>query len=138
MVCKPHACPFFRSASLQTIGFQSGEPYDDQSHFGRRGNGKWPCRLYLGEDGGRALLYRGVVEVVERLKIIERKDGKYQLARAVKAVAIPSTIQDMIMARVDSLPDATRTVLQTGSVIEREFPYDLIKRIVEFRVTENL
>ena len=35
----------------------------------------------------------------------------------------------MIMARVDSLPDATRTVLQTGSVIEREFPYDLIKRV---------
>ena len=33
------------------------------------------------------------------------------------------------MARVDSLPDATRTVLQTGSVIEREFPYDLIKRV---------
>jgi tetratricopeptide (TPR) repeat protein len=51
------------------------------------------------------------------------------LAKDVKAVAIPSTIQDMIMARVDSLPDATRTVLQTGSVIEREFPYELIKRV---------
>ena len=48
------------------------------------------------------------------------------MAKDVQAMAIPSTIQDMIMARVDSLPDATREVLQTGSVIEREFSYELI------------
>ncbi|MEJ2718474.1 MAG: hypothetical protein P8182_15285, partial [Deltaproteobacteria bacterium] len=31
------------------------------------------------------------------------------------------------MARVDSLPDAAKGLLQTGSVIEREFSYELIK-----------
>jgi len=31
-----------------------------------------------------------------------------------------STIQDVIMARVDSLPERAKEVLQTGSVIERE------------------
>lgn len=34
------------------------------------------------------------------------------------------------MARVDSLPDAAKGVLQTGCVIEREFSYELTKRVM--------
>ncbi len=63
------------------------------------------------------------------LKIIERKNNRYVLAKDIQEVTIPSTIQDMIMARVDSLPEASKEVLQTASVIEREFPYELIKRV---------
>jgi tetratricopeptide (TPR) repeat protein len=33
------------------------------------------------------------------------------------------------MARVDSLPEGAKAVLQTGSVIEREFGYELIKQV---------
>jgi tetratricopeptide (TPR) repeat protein len=86
-------------------------------------------KLILEKTEGVPFFIEELLKSLTDLKIIERKDSKYQLARDVKAVAIPSTIQDMIMARVDSLPDATRTVLQTGSVIEREFPYNLIKRV---------
>jgi class 3 adenylate cyclase/tetratricopeptide (TPR) repeat protein len=86
-------------------------------------------KLILEKTEGVPFFIEELLKSLKDLKIIERKDGKYQLANDVKAVAIPSTIQDMIMARVDSLPDATRTVLQTGSVIEREFTYDLIKLV---------
>ena len=41
---------------------------------------------------------------------------------------IPSTIQDIIMARVDVLPETARHILKTGSVIEREFSHELIRR----------
>ena len=34
------------------------------------------------------------------------------------------------MARVDSLPEDAKEVLQTGSAIEREFSYELIKRVI--------
>ena len=44
----------------------------------------------------------------------------------VGALRIPSTIQDIIMARVDILPKAARRIIKTGSVIEREFSYALI------------
>jgi tetratricopeptide (TPR) repeat protein len=44
-------------------------------------------------------------------------------------VTIPSTIQDVIMARVDALPEGAKELLQSGSVIEREFNYELIKQI---------
>jgi class 3 adenylate cyclase/tetratricopeptide (TPR) repeat protein len=63
------------------------------------------------------------------LKLIEKEDHKCRLAKDIQDVTIPSTIQDVIMARVDSLPDGAKEVLQTGSAIEREFTYDLIKRI---------
>jgi len=64
------------------------------------------------------------------LKIIEKDDGRYHLAKGVRDVTIPSTIQDVIMARVDSLSENVKEVLQTGSAIEREFSYVLIKRVM--------
>jgi len=51
------------------------------------------------------------------------------LAKDVQAVSIPSTIQDVIMARVDKLPEGVKILLQTGSAIEREFSYELIKTV---------
>ena len=65
------------------------------------------------------------------LKLIEKKD-KYYLAKGLKEVSIPSTIQDVIMARVDSLSEGAKEVLQTGSVIRREFGYELLHKVTGF------
>jgi len=54
------------------------------------------------------------------------------MAKDIQDVTIPSTIQDVIMAKVDSLPEDAKDVLQTGSVIEREFDYELIKRVTGY------
>jgi oligopeptide transport system substrate-binding protein len=53
-------------------------------------------------------------------------------------VTIPATIQDVIMARVDSLPEGTKRLLQTVSVVGREFSYDLIKRLTGLAEQELL
>jgi tetratricopeptide (TPR) repeat protein len=42
------------------------------------------------------------------------------------------------MARVDLLPEAAKEVLQTGSVIEREFSYELIKQVSDLVEQELL
>jgi class 3 adenylate cyclase/tetratricopeptide (TPR) repeat protein len=73
---------------------------------------------------------------LKNLKIITKAEGKYQLGKEVKAVTIPSTVQDVIMARVDALPEGAKEVLQTGSVIEREFSYQLIQQVMDFSDTE--
>jgi predicted ATPase len=72
------------------------------------------------------------------LKIIERKDNSYRLSKDIHQLTIPSTIQDVIMARVDSLPERVKEVLQTGSVIEREFSYPLINRVTGLSEKELL
>jgi class 3 adenylate cyclase/tetratricopeptide (TPR) repeat protein len=89
------------------------------------------AKLILEKTEGVPFFIEEMLKSLRDLNIIEKKNGGFRLAKDNKTVAIPSTIQDMIMARVDSLPGAAKTVLQIGSVIEREFTYDLIKRVVD-------
>ena len=63
------------------------------------------------------------------LNIIEKTDETYRIAKDIKTVTIPATIEDVIMARVDSLPEQIKDVLQKSSVFGREFRHGLITRI---------
>ena len=72
------------------------------------------------------------------LKVIEKKNNTCCLAKDIQDMCIPSTIHDVIMARVDALPEGAKDVLQTGSVIEREFTYELMKRVKELPEQELL
>jgi tetratricopeptide (TPR) repeat protein len=85
--------------------------------------------LILEKTEGVPFFIEELIKSLRDLKIIEKKENKYHLAKGIQDVSIPSTIQDVIMARIDSLPENAKEILQTGSVIEREFSYDLIKRV---------
>jgi class 3 adenylate cyclase/tetratricopeptide (TPR) repeat protein len=85
--------------------------------------------LILQKTEGIPFFVEELVRSLKNLGIIERKDNKYHLARNIQDLTIPSTIHDVIMARVDLLPEGAKEVLQCGSVIEREFGYELIKRV---------
>jgi predicted ATPase len=78
------------------------------------------------------------IKSLKDLKLIEKKGNGYGLAKDIKGVTIPSTIQDVIMARVDSLPEGAKEVLHIGSVIEREFSYELIRTGAGFSEIELL
>jgi class 3 adenylate cyclase/tetratricopeptide (TPR) repeat protein len=86
--------------------------------------------LILEKTEGVPFFIEEFIKSIKDLKIIERRDSTYRLTKDIQQLTIPSTIQDVIMARVDSLPERAKEVLQAGSVIEREFGYELIKRIV--------
>lgn len=60
---------------------------------------------------------------------LRRSGSRFLLSQAIPRGSIPSTIQDLIMARVDTLPLGAKEVLQIGSVIAREFSFDLIRRV---------
>jgi class 3 adenylate cyclase/tetratricopeptide (TPR) repeat protein len=94
--------------------------------------------LILEKTEGVPFFIEEFIKSLKDLKIIERKDNSYRLSKDIQHVAIPSTIQDVIMARVDSLPEGAKEVLQTGSVIEREFSYPLINRVTGFPEKELL
>jgi predicted ATPase len=85
--------------------------------------------LILEKAEGVPFFIEEFVKSLKDLKIIERKNNTYHLTKDVHAIAIPSTIQDVIMARVDTLAEGAKDLLQTGSVIEREFSYELIKKV---------
>ncbi len=79
-----------------------------------------------------------LIKSLKDLKIIVRENNKYRITKDIKEVAIPATIQDVIMARVDSLPEGTKDLLQTISAVGRESSYDLIKRVTGLTEQELL
>jgi class 3 adenylate cyclase/tetratricopeptide (TPR) repeat protein len=78
------------------------------------------------------------IRSLKDLNVIEKKDDKYCLKKRTQDITIPSTIQDLIMARIDSLPEGAKDILQTGAVIEREFSYELIKSMTDLPEHELL
>ena len=94
--------------------------------------------MILEKTEGIPFFIEEFIRSLKDLKIMKREDNKYHLVKDIEKVAIPSTIQDVIMARVDSLPEGTKEILQTGSVIEREFSYELIKGVTDLQEQELL
>jgi tetratricopeptide (TPR) repeat protein len=94
--------------------------------------------LILEKTEGVPFFIEEFIKSLKDLKIIEKKKTAYHLAKDLQEVTIPSTIQDVIMARADSLPDGAKELLQLGSAIEREFSYELIKQVSELSEKELL
>jgi len=76
-----------------------------------------------------------LIKSLKELKIIVREDSRYRIAKDIKEVTIPATIQDVIMARIDSLAEGVKGLLQIVSAVGREVSYYLIKRITN--ITEH-
>jgi class 3 adenylate cyclase/tetratricopeptide (TPR) repeat protein len=91
--------------------------------------------LILEKTEGVPFFIEEFIKSLKDLKILERKETAYHF---LQEVTIPSTIQDVIMARVDSLPDGAKELLQIGSVIEREFGYEMIRQVSELSEKELL
>src|SRR5262245_20552550 len=60
--------------------------------------------------------------------LLREEAEQYVLTGRLRTVAIPDTLQDALMARLDQL-DRAKEVAQLGAVLGREFPYDLLQAI---------
>ena len=94
--------------------------------------------LILSRTEGIPFFIEEHVKALKDLKIIERQNGAYKLTKGIQTITIPSTIQDVIMARVDALPEGAKEILRTGSVIEREFSHELLKKVTDLSEPELL
>jgi tetratricopeptide (TPR) repeat protein len=85
--------------------------------------------LILQKAEGIPFFIEEFIKSLKDLKAIERKENTYQLSKDIQKLTIPSTIQDIIMARLDVIPERTKEILRIGAVIEREFGHVLIMRV---------
>jgi predicted ATPase len=60
--------------------------------------------------------------------LLREEDGRYTLAGPVAPLAIPSSLQDSLMARLDRFAPV-KEVAQIGAAIGREFSYDLLAAV---------
>jgi class 3 adenylate cyclase len=91
----------------------------------------------LPEPVGRAIIARadGVPLFVEELTksvlesgLLREADGRLVLDGPLPPLAIPTTLQGSLLARLDRLA-ATREVAQIGAAIGREFDYELLSEV---------
>jgi predicted ATPase/class 3 adenylate cyclase len=60
--------------------------------------------------------------------LLQEEDGKYILSGPLPTLAIPSSLHDSLMARLDRL-GSVKEVAQIGAAIGREFSYDVVKAL---------
>ena len=94
--------------------------------------------LILEKTEGVPFFIEEFIKSLKDLKIIEIKDNRYQITKDIKEATIPATVQDVIMARIDSLPEEIKGLLQAVSAVGREFRFDLIKRLTDLPEQELL
>jgi tetratricopeptide (TPR) repeat protein len=76
--------------------------------------------LYV-EEMTKAILEAGVLQDI---------DGHYTLTGPLTALAIPTTLQDALMARLDRL-DTAKGVAQLGATLGRQFAYEVLHAVAQ-------
>jgi class 3 adenylate cyclase/predicted ATPase len=77
---------------------------------------------------GVPLFVEELTKTVVESGLVREVEGHYELSRPLPSLAIPSTLQDSLMARLDRLA-TVREIAQIGATIGREFPYDLLQAV---------
>jgi len=77
---------------------------------------------------GVPLFVEELTKAVLESGIVRRSGQGYELTGPLTALAIPSTLQDSLMARLDRLSEV-REVAQIGACIGREFAHDLLAAV---------
>ncbi len=58
-------------------------------------------------------------------------EGQWRLEARATALQVPNTVEEVLMARIDQLPEGAKRVLQTGAVIGREFRWEVLKGVTD-------
>ena len=80
------------------------------------------------KSDGVPLFVEELTQMVLESGLLREVDGRYELSGPLIALAIPSTLQDSLTARLDRLGEV-KEVVQLASVLGREFIYQLIQAV---------
>jgi predicted ATPase len=83
----------------------------------------------IAKTDGVPLFVEELVKMILESGLVREQAGRYVLTGPLPPLAIPSTLHDSLMARLDRLSTA-RELVQLGAVLGREFAYELLQAIV--------
>jgi class 3 adenylate cyclase/predicted ATPase len=91
-------------------------------------------QLIVDKTDGVPLFVEELTKTVLESELLKEQNNAWVLSGPLPALAIPATLQDSLMARLDRLPDV-KEVAQIGAAIGREFPYPLILAVAPLSET---
>ncbi|HXH12589.1 MAG TPA: adenylate/guanylate cyclase domain-containing protein [Alphaproteobacteria bacterium] len=82
----------------------------------------------VAKTDGVPLFVEELVKMILESGLVREETDHYALTGPLPPLAIPATLQDSLMARLDRMATA-RAVAQLGAVLGREFAYELIRGV---------
>jgi class 3 adenylate cyclase/tetratricopeptide (TPR) repeat protein len=86
--------------------------------------------LIIARTDGNPFFVEEMVQALFDQGVLVR-NGMVRLAKPLAAVRIPPTVQGILAARIDRLEAAAKELLQTLSVIGKDFPFAVIRRVTD-------
>jgi predicted ATPase/class 3 adenylate cyclase len=82
----------------------------------------------VAKTDGIPLFVEELVKTILEADLVQEDAGRYVLTGPLPPLAIPATLQDALMARLDRLA-VVKDVAQLSAVLGREFPYELLRAV---------
>jgi class 3 adenylate cyclase len=87
-------------------------------------------------DGNPYFVEEIVRTLVEQGYVDQTEDGlRWKADAKLEEIAIPDSLQALLMARIDRLDEQTKSTLQSASVIGRSFYYRILEKISDSAIT---
>ncbi|MBW2280922.1 MAG: AAA family ATPase [Deltaproteobacteria bacterium] len=83
----------------------------------------------LGRAAGNPFFVEEIVQSLAESGDLEGRRGAYRLVRSVEDLEVPESVQAVLAARIDRLPDPAKQVLHCAAVIGREFARDVLETV---------
>jgi class 3 adenylate cyclase/predicted ATPase len=133
LTCRPHFQPAWHHRSYSTeITLNRLSPTQVEQIVTRMTDGKtFPAEVLqqiLEKTDGVPLYVEEMTKAILESGQLKAVDGHYALTGSFSTFAIPATLQDSLMARLDRLVTA-KAVAQYAAVIGRQFSYELLQAV---------
>jgi predicted ATPase len=122
------------SLPLNRLGRRQGAAIVDQLTGGKSLPGEILEQIVAKTDGV-PLFVEELTKTVLESGLLRDAGERYELTGALPPLAIPSSLHDSLMARLDRLAPV-REVAQIGAVIGREFSYELLATVADMPTVE--
>jgi class 3 adenylate cyclase/predicted ATPase len=133
MTCRPHFQPHWsRKSYLSEVTVHRLSPTQVAQIVNRMTDGKtFPAEVLqqiLTKTDGVPLFVEELTKAILESGHLKDVNGHYELVGSFSTFAIPSTLQDSLMARLDRLVTA-KGIAQLAAVIGRQFSFELLQAI---------
>jgi tetratricopeptide (TPR) repeat protein len=80
---------------------------------------------------GNPFFIEEVVHALVESGALEGTPGRYRLVEPIERIEVPGTVQAVLAARIDRLPEREKQALQTAAVIGRSFGESTLERVAD-------
>ncbi|MBI3800503.1 MAG: AAA family ATPase, partial [Deltaproteobacteria bacterium] len=87
-------------------------------------------RLVLDKTEGVPFFIEELVRSLRETNAVELHDSQWRLTASATPMPVPDTVEEVLTARIDRLPEGAKSVLQIGAVIGREWSEELVREVV--------